>query len=150
MSEKQNNFNNREQDNYDNWERNNCDDRKCNDCDDQKRNDCNNRERDDCDNKKQNEKRCNPIASCLFSLPPKQFSLLGSLFGIILIDDLSVDEQNALGNFIVSVGQAILTAAAQAQLLESKNSQDDQILQEIDDLKKQICFLKKELDNQKH
>jgi len=101
---------------------------------------------DDCKNLSNdfNDKNNFMIDSCLFSLPPKQFALLSSLLGIILIDDLNIDQKNAIGNFIVNIGQAILTAAAQEQLLQNKNSQDDQIHQEIEDLKKQIALLKKE------
>ena len=84
-----------------------------------------------------------PIESCLLSLPPKQFALLSSLLGFILIDDLNIDQQNALGNFFVNIGQAILTAAAQEQSLQNNNSQNDQILQEIENLKSQISLLKK-------
>jgi len=51
-----------------------------------------------------------------FSLPPKQFALLSALIGIILIDGLDSDQQNSLGNFLVSVGQVILVSAAQSAL----------------------------------
>jgi hypothetical protein len=63
--------------------------------------------------------------SCFFSLPPKQVSLLSSVIGILLIDNLDLNQQNSLGNFIVSIGQAILTAAAQGQSLQSTNSQNE-------------------------
>ena len=105
-------------------------------------NDCNNWSNDISNN-------IYPIGSCLLSLPPKQFALLSSLLGIILKDDLNTDQQNALGNFIVNIGQSILTAAAQEQSQQNNNSQNDQILQEIDSLKNQVSLLKKELDNQK-
>lgn len=99
----------------------------------------------DCNNLSNDNSNC-LIKSCLLSLPPKQFALLSSLLGIIIIDDLSIEQQNAIGNFLVNVGQAILTAAAQEQLLESNNSQDSQILQDIENLKCQIALLKEELD----
>ncbi len=60
----------------------------------------------------------NTLASYFFSLPPKQFSLLSSLIGILLIDNLDANKQNSLGNFLINVGQAILTSAAQEQLIE--------------------------------
>jgi hypothetical protein len=56
------------------------------------------------------------LSSCFFSLSPKQFSLLSSIIGIFLIDNLDIDQQNSLGNFIVNIGQAILTSASQEQL----------------------------------
>lgn len=92
----------------------------------------------------------NLLAKCFFSLPPKQFSLLSSLIGILLIDNLDLDQQNSLGNFIVNVGQAILVSAAQAQMLQnnnSQNSQNDYIRQQIRILKQQIDMLEKQLDS---
>lgn len=86
--------------------------------------------------------------SCLLSLPPKQFTLLSTIFGLLLLDDLDINQKNALGNFIVSIGQTILTAAAQEQSLQKDNSQDDQLFQDVEDLKCQIALLKKELNNQ--
>ncbi|GAA4654551.1 hypothetical protein GCM10023142_16890 [Anaerocolumna aminovalerica] len=101
------------------------------------------------DEKNKKNKSCvNPIESCLLSLPPKQFTLLSTIFGLILLDDLSINQKNALGNFIVSVGQTMLTAAAQEQSLQS-DSENDQICEDIDDLKKQITLLKKELNSRK-
>ncbi|HOQ02194.1 MAG TPA: hypothetical protein PK604_15540 [Acetivibrio clariflavus] len=82
-----------------------------------------------------------------FSLPPKQFALLSSLIGILLIDNLDLNQQNALGNFIVNVGQAILTSAAQAQTLQNNNSQNDYIRKQIQILKQQIDMLEKQLDS---
>lgn len=86
---------------------------------------------------------------CFFSLSPIQFSLLSTLIGILLINNLNLDEQNSLGNFIVNVGQAMLTAAAQGALLEESGQQSDRISQQIRMLKKQIYLLEKELDGQK-
>ena len=86
--------------------------------------------------------------SCLLSLPSKQFAVLATVSGLLLQDNLSIDQQNALGNFFLSVGQTMLTAAAQEQALQSCNSQDDtdQVHEDIEDLKKQIAFLKKKLN----
>ncbi len=71
----------------------------------------------------------NTFLSCFFNLPPKQFSLLSSLIGIILIDNLDTNQQNSLGNFLINVGQAILTSAAQGQLIQSNNQLGDNINQ---------------------
>lgn len=72
---------------------------------------------------------------------------MSSLIGILLIDDLDLEQQNALSNFIVNVGQAILTAAAQGQMIKSNNSQDDHIRRQIQILKQQIYTLEKQLDS---
>jgi hypothetical protein len=49
-------------------------------------------------------------------LPPKQFVLLSTLIGILLIDDIDPKDQIILGKFINNIGQTILTAAAQEQI----------------------------------
>lgn len=95
-----------------------------------------------CDNKNTG----NTLTPCFFSLPPRQFSLLSSIIGILLIDNLELDQQNSLGNFIVSIGQAILTAAAQGQSLKSRSQQNDYVRQQIQMLKSQISALEQRLD----
>ena len=88
----------------------------------------------------------NPIVSCFFSLPPKQFALLSSLVGLILIENLNLDQQNSLGNFISSVGNFILTSAAQGDTLQSESKKNDKIRHQIEMLKKQISELEEQLD----
>ncbi|MGD9568357.1 MAG: hypothetical protein AB7V48_08525 [Sedimentibacter sp.] len=56
------------------------------------------------------------LVSYITSLPPKQFTLLSSLIGILLIDNIDADKQIILGKFINNIGQTILTAAAQEQI----------------------------------
>lgn len=101
-----------------------------------------------CNNTKilNNNSKCNNscfLESCLFSLPPKQFAIVSALFGVILSDDLDIDQKNALGNFLLNIGQTILTEAAQEQVLQSNDSKDDQIMEEIENLKKQVASLLK-------
>lgn len=100
-----------------------------------------------CNNTCNGNNIVNPFVSCFFSLPPKQFALLSSLLGILLIDSLNTEQQNSLGNFIVNVGQSILTAASQGQVQESNHSQKDQIKVQLELLKKQISMIEKDLDN---
>lgn len=56
------------------------------------------------------------LISCITSLPPKQFILLSTLIGILLIDDIETKDQFIFGKFINNIGQTILTAAAQEQI----------------------------------
>ncbi len=60
------------------------------------------------------------LVSCITSLPPKQFILLSSLIGILLIDSIEAKDQIILGKFINNIGQTILTAAAQEQINNKK------------------------------
>lgn len=60
------------------------------------------------------------LVSYITTLPPKQFILLSSLIGILLIDSIDAKDQIILGKFINNVGQTILTAAAQEQINNKK------------------------------
>ena len=89
--------------------------------------------------------------SCLLSLPPNQLAVLATVSGLVLQDNLSIDQRNALGNFLLSIGQTMLTTAAQEQALQSCKEQDnsDQVHEDIEELKKQIAILKKEINGRK-
>jgi len=80
----------------------------------------------------------------IFSLPPRSFTLLAILLGFILIDDLNADEQNALGNFIIMVGQVIETNSAQQQILEDivSNKKLQTMQDKLDQLQRDIDMLK--------
>lgn len=51
---------------------------------------------------------------------PGLFSLSAVAVGAVLVDDFNANEQNSIGNWIVMVGQYMLTYAAQQQLIESR------------------------------
>lgn len=79
------------------------------------------------------------------SIGPDQLTLLATLIGIILSNDLDSDELNALGNFIELIGQAVLTIAAQQDNLESLQDCNHKIQclsKQIEQLNKQIQCLK--------
>ncbi len=82
-------------------------------------------------------------------IPPNQFSLIAALLGILLNLELDVNEQNSLGNFFVSIGQTMLTAAAQSANQESHPT-DQSMLQQINQMTAQLDALKKQLKNNKH
>lgn len=56
------------------------------------------------------------LISYISSLPSKQFILLSTLIGIILIDSIEPKDQLILGKFINNIGHTILTAATQEQI----------------------------------
>lgn len=61
------------------------------------------------------------------NIPPKLFSLSAVVVGYILIDDLTANEQNAIGNWLMLVAQVLSTnafyrAVMQERGLEPKNS----------------------------
>ena len=56
----------------------------------------------------------------LFNANPKLVTILGTIIGLIIIEDLTTLEQNVIGNFLISIGQTILTNAASQGLIESR------------------------------
>lgn len=74
-------------------------------------------------------------------LPPNAFALLAAFLGVLLNFALTSEEKAALGNFIVSIGQTMLTAQAQEQNQAS--------IREMEDLKKQVKELNHRFEDMK-
>lgn len=89
------------------------------------------------------------------NIPPKLFSLSAVAVGYLLIDDLTANEQNALGNWLMLTAQVLSTNAFYKQVqtergLDTKTSQFDFSKEkEIEMLKKMINALNKEIENLK-
>jgi hypothetical protein len=64
------------------------------------------------------------LISCITTLPPKQFVLLSTFLGILLIDDIDAKDQIILGKFINNISQTIFTAAAQEQINIKKDKSE--------------------------
>lgn len=74
-----------------------------------------------------------------------QLIILSTLLSLVISDNLSSDELNTLGNFIVAVGSLMLTKAAEIQALESQQDNSmAQMQQQIDQLQ---TTLKKQMNN---
>ncbi len=54
------------------------------------------------------------------NIHPTTYNLLAIAVGIVLVGDLSADEQNSLGNWFLLLGQYLATNAAQQQLIEGR------------------------------
>lgn len=80
----------------------------------------------------------------LFSLSPKIFTILSLLIALVLVEDLTSDEQNSLGNFLLSVGQDMLTYSTQASLLQSQKDNED-TLRRLEMIKEEIKLLEERL-----
>ena len=72
---------------------------------------------------------------------PNQIILVNALISLAISDDLSADELNVIGNFIVAVGSLLLTKAAELSAQQSK--QDNK--QQIQELEEQVQKLKEKL-----
>lgn len=51
---------------------------------------------------------------------PELFTITGIIVGLIIEDDYNASELNAIGNWLILVGQITLTTAAQQQLIDSR------------------------------
>ena len=84
---------------------------------------------------------------------PTAFTILAIIVGFLLIDHLSANAQNSLGNFLMLVGQVLETSANQIiylQGLESQNSSSSSSntsgTNDQSELQSQMAQLRQELD----
>ena len=56
------------------------------------------------------------------NVPPKLFTLSAVALGYLLIDDLSANEQNALGNWLMLTAQVLCTNAYYKQVQTERNN----------------------------
>lgn len=90
------------------------------------------------------------------NIPPKAFSFSAVIVGYLLIDDMTANEQNALGNWLMLVAQVISTNAFYKQVMTEReinnniNNQNNSNIDEIIMLEKMIKALKQEIDNLKN
>lgn len=54
------------------------------------------------------------------NIPPKLFSLSAIIVGYILIDDMTANEQNALGNWLMLVAQVLSTNAFYRSVMQER------------------------------
>ena len=65
------------------------------------------------------------------NINPKLFSLSAVVVGYLLIDDLTANEQNALGNWLMLTAQVISTNAFYRQVLEERKNYNDMTKDDI-------------------
>lgn len=86
--------------------------------------------------------------SKLPNVSPKLFSLSAVAVGYLLIDDMTANEQNALGNWLMLTAQVLCTNAYYKQVLDERNNNkgisDEETLRMLE---KMINSLKQEIDN---
>lgn len=98
---------------------------------------------------------------------PKAFSFSAVIVGYLLIDDLTANEQNALGNWLMLVAQVISTNAFYKQVMaergldnsdaiksrnamNNQNSKSNSNIDEVAILEKMVKVLQKEIDDLKN
>ncbi len=62
----------------------------------------------------------NKIVEDIFNINPKYSTSISFILGLVLVNDLTAVEQNMLGNWIILLGQTILTNASSQNLIEAK------------------------------
>jgi hypothetical protein len=84
------------------------------------------------------------------NIDPHTFSIIAVVVGYASVGNYTANEQNSIGNWLILVGQYMLTHAAQQQLIEGRRTQNKQndIELIIDALKKMKDELEK-IKNQK-
>ena len=91
--------------------------------------------------------------SIIPNVPPKLFSLSDVAVGYLLIDDMTANEQNALGNWLMLTAQVLCTNAFYKQVQDERRQVNDQnysVNDTIIMLEKMICAMKKEIDEMKN
>lgn len=92
------------------------------------------------------------------NIPAKAFSFSAVAVGYLLIDDLTANEQNALGNWLMLMAQVLSTNAFYKQVQQERgrdssgqnNNQGNwNTEREIEMLKKMVNALNKEIENLK-
>lgn len=81
------------------------------------------------------------------NIPPKLFTLSAVALGYLLIDDLTANEQNALGNWLMLTAQVLCTNAFYKQVEAERRNEPNNI--NVETLEKMIYALKKELEELK-
>lgn len=90
------------------------------------------------------------------NVPAKVFSGSAVVVGYLLIEDLTANEQNALGNWLMLAAQVLCTNAFYQQVQQERNnpqtnsrnsSPNEALKSEIEMLKKVVDALNKEITN---
>lgn len=89
--------------------------------------------------------------SIIPNISPKAFSASAIIVGYLLIDDLTANEQNALGNWLMLTAQVLCTNAFYKQVEQERQTSPQNISQEkeIDILQKMVTAIEKELNDLK-
>lgn len=86
--------------------------------------------------------------SKLPDVPPKLFTLSAVAVGYLLIDDLTANEQNALGNWLMLTAQVLCTNAFYKQVIAERNSNTEMTNEDtLAMLEKMIESLQQEVNN---
>ena len=84
------------------------------------------------------------------NVSPKTFTASAIIVGYLLIDDLTANEQNALGNWLMLTAQVLCTNAFYKQVQQERETRGENNKKtEIEMLQKMVNAIEKELNNLK-
>ena len=64
--------------------------------------------------------------SFFFDMPSELMTALATVLGFALLGEMDADQQNAVGNFLMLIGQILTTDATQAQTLQAREDAKQQ------------------------
>ena len=86
------------------------------------------------------------FSNWLFSLSPIDFVIIGTIAGLLISKNLTINQQNTIGNFLELIGEVILTYNAQEITLNNKYNNPYNL--SIQDLNNKIDYLYQEFPHQ--
>ncbi len=82
----------------------------------------------------------------VFNVGPYSFTTSAFLIGLLLVQELSIEEQDSIGNWLQLVGLTMQTYASQKVTLDVNNDTTKEDNTNIDALKKTIKNIEEKLD----
>ncbi len=85
-------------------------------------------------------------------ISPKTFTLSAVVIGYLLLDDLSANEQNALGNWLMLIAQLLCTNAFYKEVRQERGLEDNDNMgtdKTIEMMQKMMKAMQKEIDELK-
>lgn len=86
---------------------------------------------------------CSNFFEYLLTLSSNELSLLAIGLGFLFSNNLTINQQNSLGNFFELMGQVLLTISAQSMELVPDHPTRFELQQQINNLKQEIEQLKR-------
>lgn len=85
------------------------------------------------------------------NISPRTFTSSAIFVAYLLMGDLTIDEQNAIGDWFMLVGQVLQTNASQAQVLEDRKDEEKKQndVSSLDVIQKTLKKMQMEIDHLK-
>ncbi len=87
------------------------------------------------------------MGEIVFNVGPYSFTTSAFLIGILLSQELSLEEQDSIGNWLQLVGLTMQTYASQKSVIDTDNDVDKDKRYDIEALKKAVKNIEEKLNN---